>query len=131
MGTRIQWTELRWGMRDAQRGGACDGNETDVGGLHPKGEPDTFYCSHGLPLIQATLVRGAFVLIARVRPVLFLFLACFLKSILLVSSLPSVGYLGQQLPNSLNFLFGPVMHSHTAQCYGSRCGYFIRRNVAT
>jgi hypothetical protein len=42
----FSWTELRRGMRDAQRDGACDGNETEMGGLHPKGEPDTFYYSH-------------------------------------------------------------------------------------
>jgi hypothetical protein len=33
-------------MRDAQRDGTCDGNETEMGGLHPKGEPYTFYSSH-------------------------------------------------------------------------------------
>jgi hypothetical protein len=42
----FSWAELRRGMRDAQRDGACDGNQTEMGGLHPKGEPDTFYCSH-------------------------------------------------------------------------------------
>jgi len=30
------------GMRDAQRDGACDGNETEMGGLRPKGEPEYF-----------------------------------------------------------------------------------------
>jgi hypothetical protein len=33
-------------MRDAQRDGACDGNETAMGGLRPRGEPDIFYSSH-------------------------------------------------------------------------------------
>jgi len=42
----FSWAELRRGMRDAQGNGACDGNETEMGGLHPRGEPDTFLCSH-------------------------------------------------------------------------------------
>ena len=35
--------KLRWRMRDAQRDRACDGNETEMDGLHPRGEPATFY----------------------------------------------------------------------------------------
>src|SRR5580658_9701414 len=46
IGQGFNWTRLRRGMRDAQRNGACDGNRTEMGGLHQKGEPDTFYCSH-------------------------------------------------------------------------------------
>src|SRR5260370_20876153 len=42
----FSWTELRWGMRNTQRDGARDGNETEMGGLHPRGEPDTFLFSH-------------------------------------------------------------------------------------
>ncbi len=30
-------------MGHAPRDGACYGNETEMGELHPKGEPDTFY----------------------------------------------------------------------------------------
>ncbi len=33
-------------MCDAQRNQACDGNETVMGGLRPKGEPYIFYFSH-------------------------------------------------------------------------------------
>jgi hypothetical protein len=40
----FSWTRLPRGMRDTQRDGACDGDETQTGGL---------------PLTQATLVRGA------------------------------------------------------------------------
>src|SRR5260370_14525193 len=38
--------ELRRRMGHAQRNGPCDGNQTEMGGLHPKGEPDIFYSSH-------------------------------------------------------------------------------------
>ncbi len=41
-------------MRDAQRYGACDGNEPRMGGLHPNGEPDNFLLQPSLPLTQAT-----------------------------------------------------------------------------
>jgi len=33
-------------MRDALRAGTRDENETGIGELRPKGEPDTFYFSH-------------------------------------------------------------------------------------
>ncbi len=49
-------------MRDAQRDGPCDGSETRCvtkrGGLRPKGEPDTFYCSHRC-LLSRRLWLGA------------------------------------------------------------------------
>jgi hypothetical protein len=57
-------------MRDALRDGARNGNETGIGGLRPMRKPDNFYFSHSLPLIQATLVRGALVLVTPARPVL-------------------------------------------------------------
>jgi hypothetical protein len=37
---------LRRGVCDRQRDGASDGNQTEMGGLHPKGEPDNFDSSH-------------------------------------------------------------------------------------
>jgi hypothetical protein len=46
----------------------------------PQGRTRYFLLQPSLPLIQATLVRGVFVLIARVRPVFFL------KSIALVKN---------------------------------------------
>src|SRR5882672_4674046 len=42
----FSWTELRRRMRNTQRDGACDGNEAEMGGLRPKGEPVTFCDSH-------------------------------------------------------------------------------------
>jgi len=32
-------------MRDALRDRARDGKKTEMGELHPRGEPDTFYCN--------------------------------------------------------------------------------------
>src|SRR5712691_11902301 len=66
----FSWTELRRGMRDAQRDGACDGNEAEMGGLHPRGEPDTFYSSHCCLLTRRLWLGARSVLLALARPVL-------------------------------------------------------------
>src|SRR5207302_9932835 len=42
---RFSGTELRRGMRDARGDSACDGKETEMGGLPPRGEPDIFSCN--------------------------------------------------------------------------------------
>src|ERR1700722_19625439 len=55
-------------MRDALRDRSSDGRKTEMVGLHARYEPDTFYCSHRC-LLPGDLVRGAFVLLARARPV--------------------------------------------------------------
>jgi hypothetical protein len=49
---RFDWTKdisqtgLRRGMRDSLRDRASEGKNTEIGELHPAGEPDIFYFSH-------------------------------------------------------------------------------------
>ncbi len=97
-------------MGHAQGDGACDGNETEMGGLHPKGEPATFYCSHRCLLIQATLVRGASGVCALARPAQSLLILACLARLLLVPCLSAVRYLRQDLANSLNVFLAPSVN---------------------
>jgi hypothetical protein len=55
----------------------------------PRGQTRYFLFQPSLPLIQATLVRGALVLLALARPVHSLLLGC-LARLLLVPRLPAV-----------------------------------------
>jgi hypothetical protein len=82
----FSWAELWRGMGHAQRDGACDGNETEMGGLHPKGEPDTFYSSHRCLLTRRlwsgarSVLKHQRVLLSQVFLAFFcdLFFLCFL-----------------------------------------------------
>src|SRR5216683_6344290 len=67
----------------------------------PKGRTRYFLLQPSLPLIQATLVRGAPSAQTLARPVHSLLLACFLR-LLLAPCLSAVRYLRQNLANSLN-----------------------------
>jgi len=61
-------------VEDARRaeGWSVRGKRNGDGRFAPRGQTRYFLFQPSLPLIQATLVRGAFVFIARVRPALSL-----------------------------------------------------------
>jgi len=71
------------------------------------------------------VVRGAWVLIAPARPVLYL-----LFPLLLVPELPAILDLRQQLPNPFDILFGPEMNCDAAGRNDSWRWYFLGRDVA-
>src|SRR6267378_787743 len=90
--------------------GRSAGRKLDRDGqVAPKGRTRYFLFQPSLPLIQATLVRGALVLDTPARPVHSLFPACFL-CLLLVPCLPAVRYLRQGLANSLNVFVAPSIN---------------------
>src|SRR5258708_35983898 len=55
----FSWTELRRGVGHAQRDGACDGIQKEMGGVHPKDEPETFYLNHPCPQSRRLWFVGA------------------------------------------------------------------------
>src|SRR5258706_11819855 len=89
--------------------GRSAGRKLDRDGqVAPKGRTRYFLLQPSLPLIQATLVRGALVLDTPARPVHSLLVACLLR-LLLVPCLPAVRYLRQNLSNPFNvFVFPSV-----------------------
>src|SRR2546429_1570309 len=99
------------------------------GWVAPKGRTRYFLFQPSLPLIQATLVRGAFGVPTPARPVHSFLLAC-LARLLLVPCLPAVRYLRQNLANVFNVLLAPWAYSHTAHSDKSWCRNFLRRHVA-
>src|SRR5216683_2496539 len=70
--TRIQLGRITAGDGPRAGGWSVRRKRNRDGRVAPKGRTRYFLFQPSLPLNQATLVRGAFVLIARVRPVFFL-----------------------------------------------------------
>ena len=72
MGTRIQLDRTTAGDARRVKGWSVRRKLNRDRRVAPQGRTRYFLLQPSLPLNQATLVRGAFVLIARVRPVFFL-----------------------------------------------------------
>ena len=85
------------------------GKRNGDGRVAPKRGTRYFLLQPSLPLIQATLVRGASGAQTLARPVHSLLLACFLR-LLLAPCLPAVRYLRQNLANSLNVFVAPSVN---------------------
>jgi hypothetical protein len=81
-----------------------------------------------VPLIQATLVRGASVLDTPARPVHSL-LACFLR-LLLIPCLPAICYLRQNFSNTLDIIFSPLTDPAYSNNLDRRRGDTVRSNVS-
>src|SRR5260370_12221452 len=90
------------------------GKRNGDGRVAPKRGTRYFLLQPSLPLIQATLVRGAPGAQTLARPVHSLLLACFLR-LLLAPSLPPVRHLRQNLPTPLNPSVAPPLNHHPPQ----------------
>src|SRR6266446_2031173 len=113
--TRLRWSRVptrmdkriqchRTTAGDARRAGGWSvrWKRNGDGRVAPKGRTRYFLFQPSLPLIQATLVRGASGVCALTRPVHSLLILACLARLLLVPCLPAVRYLRQDLANSLN-----------------------------
>jgi len=98
------------------------------GRFAPRGQTRYFLFQPSLPLIQATLVRGALVLLALARPVHSL-LRC-LARLLLVPRLPAVHYLRQNLANLLDVSLAPRVDARVTEVdNGCRRRHFLCRKI--
>jgi hypothetical protein len=95
----------------------------------PKGRTRYFLFQPSLPLSQATLVRGAFVLIARVRPALLSFPGSCLGLYARFPMPPAVGYLRQDLTNAFDVLGAPQANANATHLLEARSRNFLSQHI--
>src|SRR6266478_6734223 len=110
MDKRIQLGRITAGDARRAEGWSVRRKPNRDGWVAPKGRTRYFLLQPSLPLIQATLVRGASGVCALTRPVHSLLILACLARLLLVPCLPAVRYLRQDLANSLNVFVAPSVN---------------------
>jgi hypothetical protein len=99
------------------------------GRVAPKGRTRYFLFQPWLPLIQATLVRGAFGVPTPARPVHSLLLACLFR-LLLMPCLSAIRYFRQNFSYSFDIGTIPRSNFDPADDLGCRCRHFFGCNVS-
>ena len=126
------WT---WSTRVGASGNGLEGaagDEGEGGSFAPKDAEDLtsvsaiFCLSYG----RRDVVRARSVLMRRALPAWCL-LPRVLLSLFLVSGVPAILDLRQELPHRFDVFLTPGMHLQVAQVDGLGCGHFLPGNVAT
>jgi len=125
MDTRTQLGKTTAGHARRAEGWRVRWKRNGAGRVAPKRGTGYFLLQPLLPLIQATLVRGALVLDTPARPVLSLacwfLLTRFSWPLLFVPRLPAVRYLRQGFPNSLDVGITPGTNATSPDDFNRRC----------
>jgi hypothetical protein len=128
--TRIQLDKTTAGDARRAEGWGVRRKPNGDGRVAPKGRTRYFLLQPSLPLIQATLVRGAFGVRAPARPVNLLLFACFLN-LPLVSCLPTVYQFRQNLTNPFDIGITPRSNFNASDDLSVWRRHFLGCDIST